>query len=124
MSLPFTGESANAEYENAVLGYIFGYDTKRDSNASGTNHAFKNTQYGSIAGGTWQYTYIQGGYNYSCFYYIPQTITSVTITNQTKVPAAAFNGCTNITQITYSKGISSQGTCAFQNCPANIIKGN
>ena len=122
MSLPFVGESTTAEYEKSVFGYIFGYDTQRNGDASGTNYSFKNKKYGDIAGGTWQFTNIQSGYNYSYYYYIPSTIVSVTITNQTKVPAAAFNSCSNITQITYSKGISSQGTCAFQNCPADITE--
>ena len=77
----------------------------------------------------WQYSC----YNYSSyysnrlqsyFYFIPSSLTEVIITEQKKIPIAAFNGCTMLETITFEKGVSTQGEAAFQNCSATVNKGN
>ena len=123
ITLPFVGKSADASAYEAVFGYIFGYTTKTSS-ASGTsrNTTFINTKYGNVDGATWQYSckYASNGDNQSYFYYIPSTLRTVTITAQRNVPTAAFNGCTMLTRITYTQGVGSRGSYAFQNCNATV----
>lgn len=143
MTLPFTGRSKEPRYQYSealaggggpayyehVFGFVFGYDTKCNTRGSGSNYggAFINDQYGNIVGAIWQYTY---AYNrtvsdsrLSVFYYIPLSLRVVTITNQSDVQIAAFNGCTMLTEIIFTKGIESQGECAFQNCTATVYSG-
>ena len=75
---------------------------------------------------TWQfscYNYYKNSYYYMrCYYYyIPSTLTTVTITDATRVPDAAFNGCGNLTSITInSEASNSVGSYAFQNCNATV----
>lgn len=140
MSLPFTGRSKEPRYQYSealaggggpayyeqVLGYIFGYATQRKALGCGSNYggAFINDKYGNVDGAIWQYTY---AYNraasdtrLSVFYYIPSSLRTVIITNQSNVQIAAFNGCSMLTNIIFTQGIESQGECAFQNCGATI----
>ncbi len=123
----------DANYES-VLGYIFGYTSQRISNddhsisgnfvnQSGIEEEFAIWQYSCYTGGwdmfcTWGNNYLSGYY-----YYIPSSLKTITITNQTDIPSAAFNGCTMLEKITFTNGISSQGECAFQNCTATIVDG-
>ncbi len=90
ITLPFVGSS---DYLNGssydFLGYIFG----RDKSASS----------GSTK---------QGGY----YFYIPDSLKSVTITNATAIGEAAFENCSNLTSITINDGITSIGKYAFYNC--------
>lgn len=129
LEVPFIGKSRDANAYEAVLGYIFGYETtKKYSSIYDTNDAFINHQHSNIEGSTWQYTRIGYG-NYSdgwqsFFYHIPSVLECVVITDQTKIPTAAFNGCTMLETITIEKGISNQGEAAFQNCSATVNKGN
>lgn len=85
-----------------------------------------NEQYGNVEGAVWQYTYrynsVVASSRLSLFYYIPSSLREVTITKQTDVAIAAFNGCTMLTKITFVNGIESTGECAFQNCNAEIIQ--
>lgn len=140
MSLPFTGRSKEPRYRYSealaggggptyyeqVFGFIFGYDTQCKALGCGSHYGgtFINDQYGNIDGAVWQYTY---AYNrtapntrLSVFYYIPSSLRTVIITNQSDVQIAAFNGCTMLTNIIFTQGIESQGECAFQNCGATI----
>ncbi len=122
ITLPFTGRSKDATAYTAVFGYIFGYETKQEKGDDGAKDAFVNTQYESVENAVWQYSRINyqysGGKVQSFFYYIPKSIRTVTITNQSIVPDAAFNGCTKIESVTYSQTIEAYGTAAFQNCEA------
>ena len=130
--LPFVGKSLDSSGPEAVFGYIFGYDTYINTSVAGGGSAssnFVNTKHGSISGGVWQYTdiantntYSAGSYNHprSYFYYIPTTIKNVTITRQTAIPIAAFNGCSFIEKISLPETTSSIGSYAFQNCSAVV----
>ena len=143
MSLPFTGRSKAPRYQYSealaggggpayyeqVLGYIFGYATQRKALGCSSNYGgtFINDKYGNVDGAIWQYTY---AYNraasdtrLSVFYYIPSSLRTIIITNQSNVQIAAFNGCSMLTNIIFTQGIESQGECAFQNCTATIHDG-
>jgi len=121
ITLPFAGRSMNASAYEAVFGYIFGYIQKNagDIYKHYQTTAFINAVYGS-SDGVWQYTCYVSGHKNSFYYYIPSSLKTVTITQQTNVPVAAFNGCSMLTDIIFTKGIESQGECAFQNCSATV----
>ena len=129
ISVPFIGNSEDAINEKAVLGYIFGYEIveKKVTEHYGSDTAH-NDQPINIIGATWQFTW-QNAYSYtreSYYYYIPDSLRSVVVTKQTSVPAYAFNGCFNITNIDYlakASGPVAIGDAAFQNCP-NLEFGN
>ena len=108
VTLPFVGESISATNYDAVFGYIFGYSTKFVSDRKGysTEYYDHPTMGDQSANEVMQYScYNQNnsGYNnYSLrqyYYFIPHTITKVTITKQTEIPVAAFNKCQYITDI-------------------------
>ena len=50
------------------------------------------------------------------YFYIPDTLSTVNITNADKIETAAFNNCKNIKKITLNEGITSIGNCSFQQC--------
>lgn len=59
-----------------------------------------------------------GPYNLQTYsYYVPNGLTSVTITDASIIGTAAFNNCKNITKITLNDGITSIGDYAFQSNP-------
>lgn len=133
MTLPFVGERRDSQSYKSVLGYIFGFETKMTSDYHDTqSESYINIQATSNEDAIWQYSCYNGeqwGYTStkklrSYYYYIPPTITTIVITDQTKIPTAAFNGCTMLETITFEKGISNQGEAAFQNCSATVNKGN
>ena len=128
ITLPFVGKSLTATRHEAVLGYIFGYETI-SVNTSGMNlgydDRFINQDLYAVPGATWQYSW----YNYggliedttykTYYYYIPESLKTVVITNQISVPDAAFNGCQNLSNIKYLKTPDDNitiGVAAFQNC--------
>ena len=121
ITLPFVGGKDGASDYTSVLGYVFGYD-KFSGDYTGTyDTTFINRKYGSgVAGATWQYTMSTNNYYYSYYYYIPATLKEVTVTTDTTIPAAAFNGCTMLEKIHLTNCIESVGDCAFQNCPATV----
>ncbi len=107
ITLPFVGQSATASYYyESVFGYIFGY---------------KNTS-SAVSGTVTQYTT-------SYKYYIPTTIKTVTITNQTSIPAYAFENCNFIEKITIPENTADIKSKAFYNCssltdiniPENVV---
>lgn len=128
ITLPFVGESLNATYYKAVFGYIFDFTQQEGGKSGGTkSEVFVNIKYGDISGAVWQYTcqnyyhsYYGGGSYYagSYYYYIPSTIRKVTITKQTEIAIAAFNGCSFIESITIPTSVYSIGECSFQDCIA------
>ena len=90
ITLPFVGARENVKNnDGAVFGYIFGFDTKYNSNCVSQS-------------------------NY--YYYIPKTIRKVTITKQTEIPAHAFKNCDFIEHITIPEDATSIGVYAFYNC--------
>ena len=93
---------------------------------------YTNVKYSDIANAIWQYTcfdyYGVAGSSstykryvmVSVYYYIPASIKSITITNQTEIPVAAFNNCYFIETINLPDTVESIGDYAFQNCGATI----
>jgi len=119
LTLPFIGNSETAENEAAVLGYIFGYEMINTGMDLDYNNGFYNVKPMDIPGETWQYTYRHQFSRDEYYYYIPDSLTEVTITKQTAIPTAAFNGCTNLTTIRYEETPEERitvGDAAFQNC--------
>lgn len=132
MTLPFTGRTQDSGAYDAVFGFIFGYTELQATTQHGVKGtAFDNRTTGNIDGAVWQYSCCNGGrYNWgderllkSYYYNIPFSLEKVTITNQTEVKTAAFNGCTMLTDIIFTQGIESQGEYAFQNCTATLHDG-
>ena len=130
LSLPFIGQSEHAEDEQAVLGYIFGYESETERNERKDKYqydGFVNDHPRNIGGAVWQYTYRDGGIGYNgedtyYYYYIPNSLKNITITKQVSVPVAAFNYCSNLETVTYTNGFSGDiGECAFQNCTNVLI---
>lgn len=91
IELPFIGIDRGSAYsQSQVFGYIFGYET---SNKEGT---------------TMQYT------NY--YYYIPDSLREVVITDETVVSKNAFINCSMIESIIIKSDLTSIGDYAFYNC--------
>lgn len=97
ITLPFVGGSAGATEASAstLFGYIFG--TKSYTGSTATK------QYYEISG--------------NITYYIPTTLTTVTITSG-KIIDRAFNYCSSLTSITIPERVTSIGKSAFSNCTA------
>ena len=129
ISIPFTGQSKNSEDYKAVLGWIFGY-VSDGYWAIAWKSGFLNEAW-SLAdlddapktrndGGIWQYTLADKTDRTSYWYYIPSSLRTVIVTNQTEIKTATFNGCSMLTNVIYTKGIEKQGEYAFQKCGATI----
>ncbi len=132
ITLPFVGASRTATGPNATFGHIFGFTTASASSGGKSSEStyYVNSNVGSAPEGTtWQYScynsyYYQtnSGATYyrlrSYFYYIPSSLTSVTITDADTISDAAFNQCKNITSITLNDEITSIGAYAFNGCSA------
>ncbi|MCD7724134.1 MAG: leucine-rich repeat domain-containing protein [Clostridiales bacterium] len=96
ITLPFVGSSRNASRTpGAVFGYIFG-----DVSYTG---ASSTQQYYSLGSKT---------------YYIPSSLTKVTVTDATQIPYGAFYKCSNLVDITINDSISSIDSEAFRDCSA------
>ncbi len=100
VTLPFIGASIKTSTDTYQypLGYIFG--TSSYDGATATQQYF----YGSSTSSTTYSTY-----------YIPTTLTSVTI-NGGNVLYGAFYNCSNITTIALGDSVTSIATSAFKNC--------
>ena len=123
MTLPFIGASRDAEYYNAVFGYIFGYDTYStwDSTSGTLSDSFINTKLGEVDDAIWQYTCRNYSHNKrygrrSYYYFIPLSLRKVVITDAYYVSTAAFNGCSMLSEITLNHGIAEIYDYAFYNC--------
>lgn len=117
--LPFIGRSKDATGANALFGYIFG--TRSYEGGVETVQAFNAS-----------------GSNNSRTYYIPSSLTSVTITNAstisfgafsnctslknislplvTNIEQSAFNGCTSLSSFTLPTNSVTIGNAVFNNC--------
>jgi len=94
LTIPFVGGSRTATGSGGLLGYMFG---NAGSNATGTM-----LQYYSSTSKT--------------YWYIPQTLRTVTVTDATRLSYGAFYGCSMLTQITLPGSVTSIGDEAFYNC--------
>ena len=94
ITLPFVGESITATNLKALFGYIFG-----SSSYSGGVKTIQSTF--NIGGAT---------------YYIPASLTSVTITEVDSIGNGAFSGCSGLTSVTVPSSVTSIGTGAFDGC--------
>ena len=113
-SSPFTYSNAT-KFINYRVGA--GYDSYTSS---------KVTTFSSPANTTWQYSCNDYEYAYSSsihywflqsyYYYIPSSLTKVSITDASKIETAAFMNCTNITELNLNNTITSVGDYAFKNC--------
>jgi len=113
MTLPFVGGSANAtEARWAVLGYIFG-----DKNPDETEMENSTTKYSTSSSiGYTSQSYYSSNTNYMFYFMIPQSLRKVKITNQTNIPAYAFQNCDLIREITFTKVVEMIGAQTFENC--------
>ena len=128
ISIPFVGASRTATAYEATFGYIYGYANSGEYGDStySSSTTYINLKYGTVTNGIWQYSchnykikdILNHIYYYdtSYFYYIPTTITQVTITDQAAIPVAAFNNCDFIESITIPTTTTSVADYAFQNC--------
>ena len=93
-------------------------DYKVGNNTGSSNYK----TFAAPSGTTWQYSC--NDYNYyssygtlqSYYYYIPASITKVTITDATKIETAAFMNCSNITEINLNSEITKISEYAFREC--------
>jgi len=94
ITLPFVGSKRTANLtKDAVFGYIFGTSTS----SSGT---------------------VQQHYKSSVvsYYYIPASIKTVTITDDTDIPYGAFHNCENLSNVYLPNNTVIIGEDAFYNC--------
>ena len=132
ITIPFIGESRESFGFRDVFGIIFGYEVVPSDSPkilySSSN--FYNKQYGSVEGAVWQYTShsytagVQknddGTYDYlykycSIYYYIPNSITKITITDDTNINSAAFMNCSNVKTLILNDEITDIGNYSFKN---------
>ncbi len=93
ITLPFIGTSKDGKEEKALFGYIFGYSSYAGSVA--TNQYYKDSN--------------------TLTYYIPESLTTVTITGGT-INYGAFSNCDNLITINLPQNIISIADKAFYNC--------
>ena len=97
ITLPFIGNCrGGSETESDVFGYIFGYTD---------NSAYRDTTVLQC----YKY-YGQTKYHY---YYIPSSLNTVIITDETVIPYCAFYDCKNIETITFPDTVTCIGQSAF-----------
>ena len=118
IQLPFIGNSPDAVNNNEkVFGSIFGCTIEYGGSLK---------DYKTIEGATYQtyvynpnYTYYNKRYA-AYYYYIPETIKKVIITDTKSIPHNAFYGCENIEEIILSDTVESVEYNTFYNCSGLI----
>ncbi len=114
LTIPFIGESKSAsDGYNQVLGYVFGYLTQswqeyRDSLFSGEPDD-------KFVGMTLQYENDSSDEEYRYYYYIPSSLTSLTVTGGDTY-SGALTGCEYLKNVTIGDGVTS--LCGFSDCTA------
>ncbi len=97
ITLPFIGDCrGGSETERDVFGYIFGYTDDSSYKDSTVSQCYD--YYGTI-----KYYY----------YFIPSSLNTVIITDETVIPYSAFYNCENIKTITFPDTVTSIGEYAF-----------
>ncbi len=94
ITLPFVGRQKGNTGKSACFGYIFG-----------TN---------SYQGGTKVNQHYDSGVVAS--FYIPSTLRTVTITNETTIGKSAFENCSMLTKIDLNDGVLQVGSGSFSGC--------
>ena len=94
--IPFIGTADDAYQEDAVFGAIFGYSERYEEGTVCQNY--------------------MGFSNYCNYYYIPQTIKRVTLTNESGISNGAFNNCSSLTSITILSSVTRIGDMSFSGC--------
>lgn len=109
MTLPFVGQDraiVNVDsWEEYRFGYIFGHTTHNNSSTNNPNEVYQGYRSGST-------------YHY---YFIPDSLREVIITDATGISAYEFYNCDMLTSITLNGGITAINAYAFYNC-ANIAE--
>lgn len=100
MLLPFIGTSRDATKSSANFGKIFG-----DTSSTGTTKVEQRFAEKNMVGTT------------SNWFYIPNLLRSVTITDASKISYGAFQNCNMITELNINTSAKQFiGDCAFENC--------
>jgi hypothetical protein len=122
MSVPFVGASRTASNAQGVFGFIFGYVVERVNRSGVGSTTFIPEKFGYywVNSFTWQYTMqtssnnsVRFGSVASFYYFIPDSLKTITITDATKIDVAGFMNMTNVTSVTINSGITSIGNYAF-----------
>ena len=93
VTLPFVGSNrGNYGLPAALFGYIFGSTSYEGGSMVEQYSPLKNT------------------------FYIPATLQSVTITNETAIGQGAFQNCSMLTEINLNNEITKVGISSFENC--------
>ena len=101
ISIPFVGDSRGSSYGvQSVFGYIFGYTSSYES---GMTQQYFNVSSSATS-------------NDKRYFYIPQTLKKVTVTDAGKIPNYAFYNCSNLSDIFINDEITDIGSYAFYNC--------
>ncbi|MBQ2624510.1 MAG: leucine-rich repeat protein [Kiritimatiellae bacterium] len=101
MTLPFVGACrGNANGQGDNFGYVFG----SSSGSTGCTSVRQN------------YYYNNGNNSSYSTYYIPTSLTSVTITDETLLRPYAFQNCSMLTNIAVNGEVASVGDYAFSGC--------
>ncbi len=101
MTLPFVGDSryySSSYGYKSLFGYIFGGSSY--TGATSTQQYYLNSR---------------GDIN-SAYYFIPTSLTKVTITDASDIYYGAFYNCSNITEINLNDGLKTVGDYAFYGC--------
>ncbi len=100
ITVPFVGAQKGNSGEAALFGYIFGTESYNGGKSTeqyyGTGSGIINTQYD--------------------YFYIPSTLRTVTVTNESSLGYGAFYNCSMLTEINLNDQISQVGQACFYNC--------
>lgn len=109
LTVPFIGASLDATEENDVLGYFFDYKVTSNKTDVFTNATY---QYEKKTFHSYNQTTSSAYYHY----YIPSSLTSVTVTNDTAIGSRAFYNCENLTSITIGDTVTEIEEEALYHC--------
>ena len=120
ITLPFVGGSANATSSyTALFGYVFGDSDPDSDNQDNTTTVYTTSDESEYTSQTY-YVAWGGGKQYY-YFKIPKNIRNVTITNQSILPANAFENCDLIKTVTVECPLTIISRYAFSNCKALTV---